>query len=362
MLLLEGRRVPYPLSFLDVARGLGLSGLSFAASYVARPRRFADWESARVEAHPEDVGFADFVRRRVGDALFESFYRPYVEKVWGLPADEVSQTVAKARVSSTSPLLLVRSRLWRSVRGARTTDSAREFLYPRAGISSLIGHLEREARARGVTIRSGVRFDLASSRHDRVLYAGRLRDLVSRPLQHRGLYLIYLALPVDRVSEYETFYTPEARYWFGRVSELQNYSAALHAPGETILCVEIPEGRFGAARRFDQEPARGELLEQLREAAILPRNVEPIALEQRFVPDVYPLYRRDWTSTWEAALEELASQREVLPFGRQGLFLHCNIDQCIAMAHDVVEHARKGGDATSWRTHARSLIGVRVRD
>ena len=362
VLLLDGRRIPYPPSFSDVTRGLGLGGAMLAASSLARAQLARPWESARVDAHPEDVGFAEFVRRRVGDALFRSFYRPYVEKVWGLDADEVSQTVAKARVSTSSPLRLIGGALVRRFRAARTGEREDEFLYPRGGTSSLIARLAEQARAAGVTIRTGTRFDPAARRDDRVLYAGRLRDLVSRPLDHRGVYLIYLALPIERVSHHETFYTPEARYWFGRVSELQNYSPALRAPGETILCVEIPEGRLGRDLRFDREPRLGELLTQLRDAAILPRGVAPTAVEQRFVADVYPLYRRGWTRTWEAALADVSHLREVLPFGRQGLFLHCNIDQCIAMAHDVVQHASAGGDSAAWRARARRLIGVRVRD
>jgi glycine/D-amino acid oxidase-like deaminating enzyme len=360
VLLLDGRRIEYPPSFVDVARGLGLTGVGFAASYLARHDVFRRWESARLDAHPEDVGFAEFVRRRVGRALFESFYRPYVEKVWGLDADEVSQTVAKARVSTTSPLRLVGGKLLRLLRGARGGQHEDEFLYPRGGTSTLIAELAQQASARGVTIRTGVRFS-GTSTTDRVLFAGRLRALVDRPLHHRGLYLVYVALPIARLSRHETYYTPEARWWFGRVSELQNYSPALRRDGETILCVEIPEGRHGDARRFDEEPLRTELLQQLRDARILPPGIAPIAVEQRFVADVYPLYRRGWTETWEAAVAE-ASQREVLPFGRQGLFLHCNIDHCIAMAHDVVEHLHAGGDATTWRGRARAMIGVRVRD
>src|SRR5262249_15637767 len=155
-------------------------------------------------------------------------------------------------------------------------------------------------------------------------------------LEHRGLYLLYLALPIDRLAPFETYYTPEAHLWFGRVSELQNYSPSLRRPGETTICVEIPEGRWGRDRRFDRAPMIDEIVDQLRACEIVPRNVEPIAVAQRFVDDVYPLYRRGWIASWNAALEEVASLRRVLPFGRQGLFLHCNIDQCIALADDVV--------------------------
>ena len=90
--------------------------------------------------------------------------------------------------------------------------------------------------------------------------------------------------------------------------------------------------------------------------------MSPLEVQQRFIEDVYPLYRRGWTTTWESAIDEVARLGNVLPFGRQGLFLHCNIDQCIAMADDVVAHVAGRRSFDSWRAHARGLLGLRVRD
>ena len=365
VLLLGGLRIPYPPSWLDLARGLSASGPRFAASFVLRRERLIGWERARLDDLDEDLGFSRFVRARVGDAAFEAFYRPYVEKVWGLDADQVSQTVAKARVSTTAPLSLIASGLGRRLaRAFGREHRPGEFLYPRLGMSTLVEDLRARAEALGVVIRRGVRFDPRAPRQaDVVLHSGKLADLTPRALGHRGVYLVYLALPLARVDRFETYYTPEARFWFGRVSELANYAPALSRPGETILCVEIPEGRWGEGRRFDRAPELRELLGQLRRAEILPPNVEPLEVSQRFVRDVYPLYVRGWAREWGAALDDVARLGGVLPFGRQGLYLHCNIDQCMAMALDVVDHVDAARSFEAWRAHARGvLLGVRVRD
>jgi hypothetical protein len=52
----------------------------------------------------------------------------------------------------------------------------------------------------------------------------------------------------------------------------------------------------------------------------------------------------------------------VLPIGRQGLFLHCNIDHCIEVAHEAVRHLLEGGDARTWTARASRFLDVRVRD
>ena len=379
VLLLGGRRVAYPPSFFDLARGLGRAGVPFAASFLRRSSEGASWDEARMDAPDDasDVGFERFVRARVGDEAYRAFYRPYVEKVWGLEGGEISQTVAKARVSTTAPLQLVRSRASRMLRRlvsraiGRAPRDEGEFVYPRAGMSSFVDALVASLLARGVRLGAQApqlvdgRALAARSDVDLVLHAGRLRDLVpahAASLQHRGVYVLHLVLPISRVGVAETYYTPEARWWFGRVAEVQNYAPALRREGETTLTVEIPEGRWGPSMRFDEGALRDELLDQLRACGIVPRGVHPIELVQRFSPDVYPLYRRGWVARWSEAMRDVAAMERVLPFGRQGLFLHCNIDACITMASDAVAHGAAGGDGRAWAAKARAMLGVRVRD
>jgi len=104
VLVLQNRRIDYPPSVAGLMRGLGArQAAQFALSVLLR-KPMARWESDRVSMYSDgDIGFESFVKQRVGRAAFESFYRPYVEKVWGLPAKDISQTVAKSRVSTASP-------------------------------------------------------------------------------------------------------------------------------------------------------------------------------------------------------------------------------------------------------------------
>ena len=72
-----------------------------------------------------DVGFEEFVLGRAGRAALDAFYAPYARKVWGLEPAQLSQTVARQRVSTQRP--------WESLlRGAPQT-----FHYPRTGMAGL---------------------------------------------------------------------------------------------------------------------------------------------------------------------------------------------------------------------------------
>ena len=123
---------------------------------------------------------------------------------------------------------------WRLLAGAAGRSLRAGFVYPDGGTHRIVEWLEDRLAAIGVHVETGRAFDPGEPRPDVTLYAGDLRDLVPTPLEHRGLYLVYLALPVARAGEAETYYTPEARFWFGRVSEPQNYAPA--PPGPARPC------------------------------------------------------------------------------------------------------------------------------
>ncbi len=343
-LLLRGHAVPYPPRLLPLARALGPRRALATAAHLALRGVHPKWEAEENDG-PEDVGFEEFVRRRVGPAAYEAFYRPYAEKVWGLPPDQLSQSVAKKRVSTSNPL--------RALQGG-------EFAYPRGGISELIQTLADKLRARGVVLRTDCAVEPGGHKGP-VLWSGPLDGLVPTELEHRGLTLVFLAIPLSRVSSVDTWYAPEERFWFGRVSELGNFSPALRRVGETVLCVEIPQGgaRPGLQYTGDRLP---ELVAQLATAGILPGGVHPIAAEQLFLPRVYPLYPRGWRAVWTDAMERVAQGGDVFPFGRQGLFLHCNLDHCAVIAAQLVDHLERGGTAAAWAGGADRFLGLRVRD
>lgn len=373
-LILRRHHIAYPLRLLGFLRGLGpLQAARFGVGFLTRAsslRKFSSWERDRAAldrlAEDGDSGFAQFVRERVGDSAYEAFYRPYAEKVWGLPASELSTVVAKKRISTTHPITVLKQVATDALLRRRKAPAT--FEYPRLGMGALVQALCDEAQALGVTLHFGRRFTTAdrdTAGFSHVLYGGHLADLLpdSTRLPHRGLYLVYLAFPVAPWSRVDTFYAPEGCYLFGRVSQPKNFSPALAGPtsrAETVLCVEVPEGKHGPGRDFASDPAH--LCDQLRTAGILPKGVFPVAAQQIFLPRVYPLYRRGWLRTWSQVINELAADGRLFPIGRQGLFLHCNIDHCVQIAADLCAHLQAGKSAAAWAQTAERYLDLRVRD
>ncbi|MEM1032317.1 MAG: FAD-dependent oxidoreductase [Myxococcota bacterium] len=369
-LVLGQRHLKYPPNAMALLGTLGpVATAAFAFDLLTQPARRRAWsawerERARARRQEDDIGFADFVSSRVGNKAYQAFYRPYAEKVWGLPAEELSQTVAKKRFSFSRPLTLIQGRVGRLLQRASRgpIEKSERFAYPAGGISSIIDYLLSELAERGVEPEYGAKFEPNGSSGP-VLFSGNIADLVDTELEHRGIYLVYLALPTSKIDEVETYYSPDPDYWFGRVADLQNYSPELHRGDETVLCVEIPEGAWGPDQDFTKGAKRDTLVGQLQRARIIPEKMEPVAADQVYLSHVYPLYRRGWLKQWRETLRRIdALPYEAMPFGRQGLFLHCNLDHCAAIADDVVEHVSQGRPAADWLAGAEKYIDLRVRD
>ena len=136
---------------------------------------------------------------------------------------------------------------------------------------------------------------------------------------------------------------------------------AQRRPGEAILCVEIPEGAWGQRVDFSRGELFDALLAQLVWTGIVPAGVRPLETRQRFLPSVYPLYRRGWLAEWRATMGRVATLGNVVPFGQQGLFLHAGLDQRATLAEAAVAHVATGSSAASWIDKAEEHLEIRAR-
>jgi protoporphyrinogen oxidase len=115
----------YPLEPWNAFAGLGpVEALRCLASFV---------RSHVSPSLPED-DLETWVSNRFGRRLFETFFKTYTEKVWGLPCREIRSDWGRQRIRDLSLFTLV----WHSIagnkkKGATPKTLARRFFYPRRG-------------------------------------------------------------------------------------------------------------------------------------------------------------------------------------------------------------------------------------
>jgi protoporphyrinogen oxidase len=370
---LAGRWVAFPPRAGDLVRHL--------------PPRFAcgvarDAVAAPLRRKPRADTFAEVVRAGLGPTMAEAFYFPYVEKIWGMPADELSGELARRRVGARTPGALLRKL------GRRRPDAG-VFYYPRRGYGQISEALGDAAAAAGADVRLGAEVTAVDLDDDGVrvhvdgsevlaaaqvwstlplpALAGLVQPLAptdvlsaAKHLRFRALLLVYLALDRPRYTEFDAHYFPEPAVAFSRISEPKNYrdGGGVDPPDRTVLCAELPctagDDRWGAP-----EAELATLVADGLARTGLPPAV-PIEVRVRRVPRAYPIYGRGYRDAFDALDGWAAATPHVLTFGRQGLFAHDNTHHAMAMgwaaaaalrADRTVDRARWADDRARFATH-----------
>jgi len=249
----------YPLRLLPTLRKLGLgTSLAILGSYLA----------ARLRPYRHPQNFEEWVINRFGRRLYETFFRSYTEKVWGLPCTEISADWAAQRIRGLSLREILRAALLGNRRGH--TSLIEEFRYPRLGpsmmwekmaeaisaeggqlwLSTCAGRLEHETGRITAVWAGEHRLDL---REGALVSSAPLREFVlaldppapdpvlqaAQSLRYRGFLAVALLVEAESLFPDNWIYihAPEVRV--GRIQNPKNWSMEMvPEPGLTCLVLE----------------------------------------------------------------------------------------------------------------------------
>jgi protoporphyrinogen oxidase len=140
----------YPLTPLNALFGVGLhSSLSILSSYTKTRAR-------RAFREPPIRNFEEWVVDQFGSSLFETFFKTYTEKVWGIPCTRISADWAAQRIKALSLRTAVVDALFKSKRKLIKT-LIDEFIYPRLGAGQLYENMASKVTRSGSRIITGAR-------------------------------------------------------------------------------------------------------------------------------------------------------------------------------------------------------------
>jgi protoporphyrinogen oxidase len=387
----RGRTFRYPLEAGDLVRNLGVGeGARALAGYVAA--------RARARRHPPaDRTFEDWTVARFGRPLYDAFFGPYTEKLWGLSPRLISADWARERISLLD-LTDVALRLLH-LRSTPVRTYARRYRYPRLGMGQLYGALAGRVVARGGRVLSGARvvgLETAGDRAKAVLVEGprgaervpagevlstvplpqlarMLRldaspelDAAARRLRFRGLAFVNLMLARAEFSPYTWTYVASGEASISRIQEPKHRSLAMAPPGRTSIMLELPcdAGDATWSASDDELRRRG-----LAELAAMGWPVDDVV--GSFVVRVahgYPVYHLGYERDRQALLGAVARLSNVRTAGRQGLFRYVFMDAAMQMgqvaAVQMLSGARgpgAGAGAGIAAIHAIDAIGRSTR-
>ena len=337
----------YPLEARNVVRQLGLvESLRCVLSYLAaqlRPRR-----------HQET--FEDWVTARFGRRLYETFFRTYTEKVWGMPGSEIRAEWAAQRIKDFSFKHAVASVL--GLDRHTPTTLIDEFHYPRlgpgqmweafqarveeAGIPVLLNHrcdslVHRDGVIERITVRTnGCELEYPV---DGVLSSIPLSELVlsldppapeevlaaARRLQYRDLCLVALVIDEEQPFPDNWVYIHDPGTRAGRVQNFGAWSESLVVPGTTCLGVEYFCFEGDEIWSLPHEDAVELATEELARIGLAHPEKVLDGVKIR-VPKAYPVYGETFREDVATIRSFLETFENLETFGRNGLHRYNNQD------------------------------------
>ena len=342
----------YPLRPLNAVAGLGLwKSLLILLSYIR-------WQ---IFSHRQEETFEQWVTNRFGKRLFETFFKTYTEKVWGIPCSELRAEWAAQRIRGLS---LKTALLNMFVTPATTIKTLIEqFQYPRLGpgmmwnaVKSQIERRQNEVRLNCEVIaicRNGNRIESVEVCHsgqppERIAGSAfistmPINDLLAKldppppgeilesaqKLRYRDLIVVCLIVAKRELFPDNWIYVHDPGVSVGRVQNYKNWSPDMVPdPDKSSLGLD-----YFCSRGDDLWNQPDNQLLQLgkREAAAIGLadidDIEGGCVVR--VPYAYPVYDADYRTHLNAVRAFVGGFDNLQTIGRNGLHRYNNQDHAM---------------------------------
>jgi protoporphyrinogen oxidase len=373
----QGRFYDYPIKPLNALRNLGpVEALRCVASYL--------W--VRVRPPEDQSSLEGYIAANYGWRLYSHFFKTYNEKVWAVPASEISADWGAQRIKGMSLWKAVweplRGRFARRDKSQQVTSLIEEFQYPKYGPGMMwercrdlveaggtkvimqtpvtrIAHnggraVSVVAETDGVTTEYPVDHVISSMPFPHLLKAmdppvPTEVQAAADDLSFRDFLSVALVVPADKVPWTDNWiyiHAPEVKTM--RVQNFGSWSPYMVSEGHNVLGLEytVTEGDEWWTASDDDliEKGKAEL-----EALGLVNAVDVQAGYVVRMPKAYPVYDETYQRNVEVLRTWLAEHASnVHPVGRNGMHRYNNQDHSMYTAMLTVENIVGGSDHDIW--------------
>ena len=364
----DGKFFSYPLQLLNTLSNLGIwESLRILMSYV----------KIKVQPLGPEESLEDWVTNRFGRRLFQTFFKTYTEKVWGIPCDKIQADWAAQRIQGLSLRTAVINALFQ-VNNTKTL--IKEFDYPVLGPGEMWDRFTTAIEARGGEVhlessvvklhRQGQRITHAIVRQGETLIEMPTEQVISsmpvttlirqlepaaplevqtaaKALKYRDFLIVPLVIDRDDLFPDNWIYIHSPEVKVGRIQNFKNWSAAMvPEAGKTCLGMEY----FCSQGDELWEMSNDDLI------ALAKQEIEALGLATAAEvsdgtvirqPKAYPVYDRDYRENLEIIQHYLESFENLQTIGRNGMHRYNNQDHSMLTAVLAVQNLF-GGNHDLW--------------
>jgi protoporphyrinogen oxidase len=343
----QGGFFNYPLEVKDTLRQLGLTESAKIMLSYAKVKLFPCKQEETLE---------EWVTNRFGRRLFQTFFKTYTEKVWGIECDKIGADWAAQRIKGLSLRTAVMNALF-SVNNTKTL--IKEFDYPILGPGMMWERCQEKIEAQGGEVRmntgvvqikrQGMQIQSIVTRQDGEIQELPVEQLISsmpvtalvqrmdppppaavleaaKALSYRAFIIVPLIIDRADLFPDNWIYIHSPAVKVGRIQNFKNWSPAMVPdPSKTCLGMEYFCDEGDALWNMSDT----ELLDlATREVAAL--GLSPIeAVEDGVVirqAKAYPVYDRDYRQHLQVIQDYLDAFENLQTTGRNGMHRYNNQD------------------------------------
>lgn len=355
----------YPLKATNALLGLGLwNSLLMMTSYV----------KAQMFPIKDEKSFEHWICNRFGRRLFNTFFKTYTEKVWGIPCDQISADWAAQRIKGLSLISTIKNALLASQtenNGEIIKTLIDAFDYPEKGpgqmwetvaekIQTQNSELKTQANVEKIICRDGRVGALEISRGSRreviegtdFISSMPMRELVRKMqppppaevcraaenLGYRDFLTVSLIVNKANLFEDNWIYIHDSSVKVGRIQNFKNWSPQM-VPNEHKTCLGLEYFCFegdGLWTTSDEELIRLATAELGVLGLVDPRDVEDGAVVR--MPKAYPVYDGIYAEAVAVIRKYIESLGNLHLVGRNGMHKYNNQDHSMLTAMLAVKN------------------------
>lgn len=351
----DGKFFFYPIKLMNALTGIGI--LKAFQSVI-------DYLIARTKARlfkQKLVTMEDGYINQFGKTLYETFFKRYSEKLWGVDCRQISIDWVGQRTRGLNILTIIKDTFFKSRGVVSLVD---EFSYPKTGIGRLAEKLAEEIEKRGGAILTNTEVvEINHSQNqissvkvktknksltfkaDEFISSIPINDLIKSLKPVADKKIINLADKLEYRDELQvalfvnkTHITPDTWIYvhpkeipFMRVMEMDNWSDELSPAGTTTLVFEVAcnEGD-GMWKKTDHEIIDFVANSYINEFKLITgKNILGGYVHR--VPKEYPVYHIDYKEDTDKIKNYLLKFENLQLVGRNGTFRYNNMDHSIEM-------------------------------
>ena len=359
--------VPYPLRPIDFFTKIPPT-LAAKVLFELVTNKFRDSYKKNTQE-----SFESWVKSRYGETLYNIYFKPYTEKVWGISPTQIDSITASSRISFNSVFDL----FFKTVKHYITKKDdfstihnplKNSFYYAKGGIGKICDKLYERCLELRVKFKfnyevkkiikknsKAVKIIFSNNKNitnfDYVINTIPLTTLTRAlgfnhdfPLRFRSMIFGFFSFDKPKLSDYHWIYVPDRhdkKFIFQRITEFSHLKdAEMAKKGKTCICLEIPCFKEDEIWKSSDK----EIIEIMGKDLI---RMGLITEKDKFNATIvrqeyeYPIQYIGFLDMIKKIVDEAVKPvKNLVTIGRQGLYKYCNMNECMEMAIDVTNQIK----------------------